>query len=150
MLAVAKGHKPRLLYIPCVCMCSVVYDSVWPYGLQPARLLCPWDSLRKITGVGCCAFLQGTFPTQGLNSCLLCLLYWQEGSSPLAPPGKPLLFLTCHKNKEFNKCWSYIDDLKKILYVPNIIQKNFLLLCFNWILISPMDTDLPTKLPKSY
>ena len=28
-------------------------DSVWPYGQQPSRLLCPWDSLGKNTGVGC-------------------------------------------------------------------------------------------------
>ena len=28
-----------------------------PYGLQPARLLCPWDSPSKNTGVGCRALL---------------------------------------------------------------------------------------------
>ena len=27
--------------------------SVWPYGQQPTRLLCPRDSLGKNTGVGC-------------------------------------------------------------------------------------------------
>ena len=32
---------------------SVVSDSVHPFGLQPARLLCPWDSPGKNTGVGC-------------------------------------------------------------------------------------------------
>ena len=37
-------------------------------GLQPARLLCPWDSPGKNTGVGCHAPLQGVFPTQGSNS----------------------------------------------------------------------------------
>ena len=31
------------------------------------RLLCPWDSPGKNTGVGYHAFLQGIFPTQGLN-----------------------------------------------------------------------------------
>ena len=31
----------------------------------------------KNTGVGCHALLQGTFPTQGLNSSLLGLLRWQ-------------------------------------------------------------------------
>ena len=29
-----------------------------PCGLQPARLLCPWDSLGKSPGVGCHALLQ--------------------------------------------------------------------------------------------
>ena len=32
---------------------------------------------------------EGIFPTQGSNSCLLCLLHWQAGSLPLVPPGKP-------------------------------------------------------------
>ena len=35
------------------------------------RLLCPWDSPGKNTGVGCHALLQGVFPTQGWNSHLL-------------------------------------------------------------------------------
>ena len=30
--------------------------------------------------MGCHAFLQGIFLTQGLNPCLLCLLHWQAGS----------------------------------------------------------------------
>ena len=44
-----------------------------PYGLWPARLLCPWDSLVKSTGVGCHFLLQGIFQTQGSNPGLLCL-----------------------------------------------------------------------------
>ena len=44
-------------------------------GLQPARLLCPWDFPGKNTGVGCHALLQGTFPTQGSHPRLLCLLH---------------------------------------------------------------------------
>ena len=39
--------------------------------------------------MGCHALLQGIFPTQGSNPCLLHLLHWQAGSLPLAPPGKP-------------------------------------------------------------
>ena len=33
--------------------CSVVSDSSRPHGLQPTRLLHPWDSPGKNTGVGC-------------------------------------------------------------------------------------------------
>ena len=36
-----------------------------------ARLLCPWDSPGKNTGVGCHALLQQMFPIQGLNPGLL-------------------------------------------------------------------------------
>ena len=51
--------------------CSVVSDSLQPHGLQSARLFCPWDSPGKNTEVPCHAFLQGIFPTQGLNPGLL-------------------------------------------------------------------------------
>ena len=40
-------------------------------GLQPTRLLCPWNFPSKNTGVGCHVLLQGIFPTQGLNLGLL-------------------------------------------------------------------------------
>ena len=53
------------------------------------RLLCPWDSLGKNAEMGCHFLLQGIFPTQGSNLCLLYLLHWQVGSLPLVPPGKP-------------------------------------------------------------
>ena len=41
------------------------------HGLQPARLLCPWDFSSKNTGVGCHFRLQGIFLTQGSNLPLL-------------------------------------------------------------------------------
>ena len=63
----------------------VMSDSLQPYGLKPTRLLCPWDSLGKNTGVGCHALLQGIFPTQGSNTHLSCLQHWQAGSLPLVP-----------------------------------------------------------------
>ena len=47
--------------------CSVRFNSLWPDGLWPARLLCPWNSPDKNTGVGGQALLQGIFLTQGSN-----------------------------------------------------------------------------------
>ena len=46
-------------------------DSVRPYGQQPTKLLLPWGSLGKNTGVGCYFLVQGIFPSQYLNTCLL-------------------------------------------------------------------------------
>ena len=63
----------------CVLACpvaSVVSDSLRPYGLKPARLLCPWNFPGKNAGVGCHALLQGTLLTQGSNPYLL---HWQVG-----------------------------------------------------------------------
>ena len=37
------------------------------------KLLCPWDSSGKNTGVGCHALLQGIFPIRGLNPRLMSL-----------------------------------------------------------------------------
>ena len=64
---------------------SILSNSLRPYGLQPARVFCPWDSPGKNTGVGYHALLQEIFPTQGSNPCLLHLLHWQVGSLPLVP-----------------------------------------------------------------
>ena len=64
-----------------------------------SRLLCPCSSPGKNTGVGCHALLQGIFPTQGSNPCLLHLLHWQAGSLPLVPPIQNKKFK--RKNKDF-------------------------------------------------
>ena len=39
--------------IACCCCFSVLPDSVQPHGQQSTRLLCPWDSPGKNTGVSC-------------------------------------------------------------------------------------------------
>ena len=36
-----------------------MFDSVQPHRWQPTRLLCPWDSPGKNTGVGCHFLFQG-------------------------------------------------------------------------------------------
>ena len=74
-------------------------------GLHAKLLqLCPWDTMdcsspgssvrgilqARILGWVAIFLLQGVFPTQGLNPCLLRLLHWPVGSLPPAPPGKPL------------------------------------------------------------
>ena len=46
---------------------SVLSDSLQPHGLLPTRLLCPWSSPGKNTGVSSHSLLQGIFLTQGSN-----------------------------------------------------------------------------------
>ena len=50
---------------------SVISDSLWPHELYPTRLLCPWNSPGKSTGLGLLALLHRIFPSQGLNLGLL-------------------------------------------------------------------------------
>ena len=73
----------------CVLSRSVGSDHLQPHGLWPERLLCSWNFPGKNTRVGCHFLLQGIFPTQGLNLCLLHLLHWQADSLPLCHLGSP-------------------------------------------------------------
>ena len=66
-----------------------------PHVLQPARLLCPWASLGKNTGVGCPP--PGDLPNPGIKPTVLTPVDWQVGSLSLAPPGKPLSIHTVSK-----------------------------------------------------
>ena len=116
---------------------------VWHYGLQPTRLLCPWDSPGKNTGVGCHALLQRIFPTQGSNPCLL---HWQVGSLPLVPPGEPLSYKIRFKKKLntpaataaaklLQSCptlWNPLDGSLLGSPVPGILQARIL----EWVAIS--------------
>ena len=51
--------------------CSVVFISLRPRGLYPARLLRPWNFPGENTRVGSHSLLQGIFPTQGSSPGLL-------------------------------------------------------------------------------
>ena len=56
----------------CVLVAQLSVSDCLPlHRLLPTRLLCPWDSPGKNTGVGCHSLLQKTFPTQGSNPGLL-------------------------------------------------------------------------------
>ena len=64
----------------------VLSNSLQFHGLLPTRLLCPWDSTGKNTGVDSHSLLQGVFLTQLLNPSLNS---FQMNSLPSEPPGKP-------------------------------------------------------------
>ena len=78
-----KGYFSEFCVCCCMHACSVMSDSLQPHGVGPTKLLCSWNSPGKNTGVGCHFILQGIFPTEGLNPCLLGLLHWQADSLPL-------------------------------------------------------------------
>ena len=93
-------HAVFTCKLPCAGLCSVASvapNSLQPYGLQPARLLCPQDSLGKNTGVGCHTLLQGIFLTQGWNSASPALLV---DSLPLSHHRSPINYLICIQSLE--------------------------------------------------
>ena len=61
---------------------SVVPNSLHPHGLQPPKLLHPWDFPGKNTGMDCHFLLQGIFLTQRSN--LLGLLHCRLIPYPLS------------------------------------------------------------------
>ena len=82
--------------------CSVISDSLWPHELQPTRLLCPWNSPDKKTGVGKPFPSPGDLPNPGIKpGCHV----FQADSLLSKPPGKPSKKLK-NKNKwvQLNPC----------------------------------------------
>ena len=74
-----------LLHLDLFGSCSVMSDSLRPHGLQPARLLRPWDSPGKYTGVGY-HFLLHTFSSvQFSHSVVSESLRPQDCSTPGLP-----------------------------------------------------------------
>ena len=90
ILSSLLGTEPSQELPNATVLCSVLSDSLRHCGLKPARLLYPWNFPDKNTGVGFHFLLQGTFPTQGLNPCLLRLLHQQADSLPIELPGKAI------------------------------------------------------------
>ena len=72
-----------------------VYICECVHACQVAPVISnPQTVARQALGMGCHFLLQGIFLTQGSNLGLSCLLHWQVGSLPLAPPGKPIFMYT--------------------------------------------------------
>ena len=121
-------------------------NSLWPHRLQPARLLFLWDFPAKNTGASCHFLLQGIFPTQGLNSHLLCLMNWQA-----------VLYQLCHlesvyfigQHKEVKWCfWTVV--LEKTLESPldcKEIQPDNPKGNQPWVFIGRIDAEAPTLWP---
>ena len=87
--------RGRIMFSILACswvLSCLVSASVQPHGLQPSRLLCPWNFPGKNTRVGCHFLLQGIFPTQGSNPLLPCSLHWKADSLPLSHLGSPFYF----------------------------------------------------------
>ena len=62
------GLYQQSFYCECQLLsCVLLFATLW----QPTRVLCPWDSPGKNTGMGCHSLFQGTFLTQGSNPSLL-------------------------------------------------------------------------------
>ena len=85
-------HSTPVFFSTPVCALShsVVSDSSWPHGLQPARFLCPWNFPGKNTGMGCHFLLQGNLLNWGTELTSLESPTFAGGFLTTAPYRKPL------------------------------------------------------------
>ena len=137
--------------------CSVVSEFLQLHGLQPARLLCSWDSPGKNTRVGCHVLLQGIFLTQGWN---LGLLHCWPTLHSEPPVSKLIGYIiaqgreaTLHHNYQFcsvaQLCPSLRDpmarpaslfitnsqSLLKLMSIDSVMPSNHLILCHPLLLL---------------
>ena len=75
-------------YMECACVLShsVVSDSLWPWGLQPAMLLCPWGFSRQEYWSGLPCPPPRDLPIKGSNPGLL---YYKQILYHLNHQGSP-------------------------------------------------------------
>ena len=83
------GHRAKCMLSHFSCVRVFGHN----YGLQPARLLCPWGFSKQEYWVGWPCPPPGDLPNSRTE--LLCLLHWQAGSLPLVPPRSDQDFLSC-------------------------------------------------------
>ena len=119
----SKTHNKNSLFQERVCMlgCSVMSDSLQPYGPQPARLLCPWDSPGKSSGVGCHLLLPGVSPAQGVNPHLQRLLPWQADSLPLHHLGSPRYL--CKAEFHLTDCETQVQTLSHLSKGAQLVKR---------------------------
>ena len=112
--------------------CSVVSDFLQPCGLQPTRLLCPWDFPSKSTAVGCHYLLRHLTRLE----CKCC--YSEESAFhfyqlPLGPWRQPpFSALSCSYHYEEYILLTFISDIKSHAntnshkpYLPQITEVTF-------------------------
>ena len=95
----------------------------------------------KDTGVACGTLLQGIFPTQGSNLCLLSLLHWQVDSLPLVLPAAAAAKLL----QSYLTLCNPIDSSPPGSSVPGILQAKIL----EWVAISLSSACMHAKLLQS-
>ena len=105
---------------------SVVSDSLQPCGLLPARLLRPWDSPGKNTGVGCHSLLQGIFPTQGLNPGLPHYRHTLYCLSHQGSPSHIYTQISRHRSDRWRRCSSFCANVNvlvlTVVMVPHVYK----------------------------
>ena len=109
-------QEPRESICCCCLVTKLCPNLLRIHGLQPTRLLCPWDFPGKNIGVGYHSLLQGIFSTQGSNPHLLCgkwifFFFFFLPLSHLESPLFHLLRVLVAIGSEFNEKFFDISEI---------------------------------------
>ena len=123
-------NRKESVFQPACVSCSFMSDSLQPRGLQPTRLLCPYNPPGKHTGVDCHSLLQGIIPTQGLN---LSLLHCRQILYHLSNQGSPAAAAAAAKSlQSYPTLCNPIGSSPPGSPFPGILQARIL----EWVAIS--------------
>ena len=84
---------------------------------SPTRLLYPWDSPGRNTGMGYHALLWGIFLTQGSNPSLLCLLHWPNSFFPVVVIIIRLHYLIIGLIINFIQIYNHVSSIFQIFLI---------------------------------
>ena len=146
-----------------VCVLSR-FSHVWlsaTLWTAACRLLCPWDSPGKSTVAGCHFLLRKSSQPRDRTCVSYVYLYWQAGSLPLAPPGKPLgevQFNSVQFSSVAQSCqllatpWTAARQaplsitnsrsLLKLVPIKSVMPSNHLILCRPLLLLPPVPPSI--------
>ena len=110
---------------------SIVSDPQRPHGLQPSRLLHPWDFPGKSTGVGCCCLLH-LAPWPGIKSAPSAVQTWSSNHYREIGPDMYTLLMCAFVCSVIQSCPTLYDLMDCSLSdssVHGILQKRILGWC---------------------
>ena len=141
-----QNQVPQLKFIAIHTYMYRILSCVWLF-VTPWTVACqaslPMGFSRQNCWSSCHFPLQGIFPTQGLNPCVLRLLHWQADSFPLHHLGSPACVCVCVHAcmlSHFSHAWDSdpMDYTLQASSVCGISQARIL----EWVAIS-FSGDLP-------
>ena len=109
---------------------SVVSDCLRPHGLQPTRLLCPWDCPGKSTGVGCHRLLWDLRVTWGKLSKVY--LLWGARHRDTCAPHRGLFLFTQASDLKWVKWSMFLLGIRIEEWDLRCIFKKCLLFGCHW------------------
>ena len=116
------------------CVLSHIWVFVTPWTIAP-RLLRPWDSPGKNTGVGYYFLLQGIFLTQGLSPQSPTAPTLAGGFFTMEPSGRPIEFLIDRIFKIFFQCFESLIPLSLAswFFMRNWLLILLIITCTWWV-----------------